>query len=63
MLLRYDGILGFGVQVCFLAIRNFGMAKDKICVIEIVNGIDEIFLDVSTIPFQSHNFLDVESVH
>jgi len=63
MLLRYNGILGFGVQVCLLAVRNFGMAKDKICVIEIVNGIDEILLDVSTIPFQSHNFLHVGSMH
>ncbi len=39
------------------------MAKDEVCVIENINGIDEVILDVNTIPFQSHNFSNVENVH
>ncbi len=50
MLLKYNGILGFGVQVCFLAIWNFTMATDEICIIESVNGLDEVLFDVSIIP-------------
>lgn len=63
MLLKYNGILGFGVQVCFLAIWNFTMATDEICVIESVNGLDEVLFDVSIIPSWSHNFSNVKSVH
>jgi hypothetical protein len=61
--LKYSGILRFGVQVCLLAIWSFAMAKGKICVIDNVSGVDEVLLDVSTIPFQFHNFSNVESVH
>jgi len=50
VLLRYSGILGFGVQMCFLTIWNFAVAEDKICVIESVDGINEVFFDVSIIP-------------
>ncbi len=39
------------------------MAEDEIYVIESVNGIDEVFPDVNTNPFWSHNFSNVESVH
>ncbi len=51
MLLKYNGILRFGVQVCLLAICNFAMAKDEICVIESVDGIDKVIFDASTTPF------------
>jgi len=34
VLLRYNEILRFSAQVCFLAIWSFAMVKDKICVIE-----------------------------
>ncbi len=51
MFLKYNNILGFGAQVCFLAIQSFAMVEDKICVIESVDGIDEIFFDVNTIPY------------
>ncbi len=51
MLLRYSGILGFGAQVCLLNVWSFAMVEDKIYVIESVDEIDEILLDVSTIPF------------
>jgi hypothetical protein len=39
------------------------MVEDKICVIESVSGVDEVFPSVNTIPFRSHNFSNVESVH
>jgi hypothetical protein len=39
------------------------MAKDEICVIENMNGVDEVLLDVSIVPFWSHNFLNVKNVH
>jgi hypothetical protein len=39
------------------------MVHDEICVIESVDGIDEVLFDVSTIPPRSHNFSNVESVH
>ncbi len=39
------------------------MVEDKIYVIESVGGFDEVFLNVNTIPFRSHNFSDVEKVH
>jgi len=61
--LRYNGILRFGVQVCLLYIWSFTMVENEICIIEIIGGIDKILLDVNIILFQSHNFLDVESVH
>jgi hypothetical protein len=51
VLLRYSGILGFGAQVCLLNVWSFAMVEDKIYVIESVDEIDEILLDVSTIPF------------
>jgi hypothetical protein len=60
---RYNGILRFGAQVCLLYIWSFIMAENEICVIENIDGIDEILLDVNIIPFLSHSFLDVESVH
>jgi hypothetical protein len=63
VLLRYNGILGFGTQVCLLAIWSFTMAEDKNCAIENINRIDEVFTDMNTIPFQSNNFSNVESVH
>ncbi len=49
--------------MCLLAIWNFVMVEDKICVIESVDGIDEVIFYVSTIPCRSHNFSHVESVH
>jgi hypothetical protein len=49
--------------MCLLTIWSFAMAKDEICVIENVGGIDEVFIDVSIIPFWSHNFSNVENVH
>ncbi len=39
------------------------MAKNEICVIENIDGIDEVFPNVNTIPFRFHNFSNVESVH
>jgi hypothetical protein len=63
VLLKYIGILGFGAQVCLLAIWSFTMAENEIYVIEGVGGIDEVLLDVSTNLFRSHNFSNVESVH
>jgi hypothetical protein len=51
VLLKYSGILGFGAQMCLLAIWSFTMAEDEIYVIESVNGIDEVFPDVNTNPF------------
>jgi hypothetical protein len=39
------------------------MAENKICVIENVNGVDKVLPDMSTIPFRSHNFSNVENVH
>jgi hypothetical protein len=36
--------------MCILVIRNFAMVKNKFCVIKNVDGIDEILLDVNTIP-------------
>ncbi len=63
MLLKYVDILGFGVQVCLLVIWNFVMVENKICVIKNIDGIDEVLLDVNTIPFRSHNFSNVENVH
>jgi len=50
VLLKYSGILGFGVQVCLFVIWNIAMVEDKICVIESVDGINEVLFDVSTIP-------------
>jgi hypothetical protein len=61
--LKYNGILGFGVQVCLFVIWSFAMAENEICVIGSIGGIDEVFFDVNTIHFQSHNFSNVESVH
>jgi hypothetical protein len=49
-MLRHSGILRFSVHVCFLAIWSFAMAKDKICVIESVSGVDKVFIDVNIIP-------------
>ncbi len=49
-MLRHNGILRFSGHVCFLAIWNFAMAKDEICVIESVSGIDKDFIDVNIIP-------------
>jgi len=51
VLLRYNGILGFGAQVCLLTVWSFAMVEDKIYVIGSVDEIDEILLDVSTILF------------
>jgi len=51
VLLRYNGILGFNVQVCLLIVWNFAMVENKTYVIESVDEIDEILLDVNTIPF------------
>ncbi len=63
MLLRYNGILRFSVQVCILVIWRFAMVENKICVNENVGGVDKVFLNVNTIPFRSQNFSDVENVH
>jgi hypothetical protein len=60
VLSRYNGILGFGVQVCLLAIWSFTMVEDEICAID---RIDEVFANMNTIPFRSNNFSNVESVH
>jgi hypothetical protein len=51
VLLRYNGILGFGAQVCLLTVWSFAMVEDKIYVIGSVDEIDEILLDLSTILF------------
>jgi hypothetical protein len=49
--------------MCLLAIWNLVLVENKICVIESVNGIDEVLFDVNTIPSQSHNFSNVKNVH
>jgi len=51
VLLKYSGILGFGVQMCLLAIWSFTMVEDEIYVIENVGGIDEVLPDVNINPF------------
>jgi hypothetical protein len=63
VLLRYNDILRFNVQVCFLAIWGCAMVQDKICVIKSVSGVDKVLLDMNIIPSWYHSFSDVESVH
>jgi hypothetical protein len=51
VLLRYNGISEFDVQVCIFAIWSFAMVEDKICVIENVGGVDEVCPNVEQNPF------------
>ncbi len=60
--LSYNGILRFGVQVCLLTIWSFTIVKDKICVIESINGVYEVLFHASIVPFWFHNFFNVENV-
>ncbi len=62
MLLRYNGILRFGVQVCLFLFEVLQW-EDEISIFENVGGVDEVFANVNIIPSQSHSFSNVESVH